>query len=337
MKEKLKQYCDLSYKMNKEKNDDIKSDLNNILLELKQEAMMKFEKESDIKKFLDNVCYFNNYSYNNQLLIYMQNINATYVTSFNKISEMGYKVNKAEEGIKILIPSFLRLVKIKASGNEEIKLYKDLTKEEMKKYRNQFDQEIIFHKDILTHFKIGTVFDISQTNMPITEIKNELDPILENSSADDIINIFIKTIYRDGYKIEFKNIDNGSKGYCNHQNKVITIREGPSNLMKLKVLVHEYAHSLAHYHLENNNKEYQNNRNKYETEAEGIAYVVCKYLGLDTMNYSVNYLYAWSKEKNFVEIDNSLEIIVKESNKIINNFKKMNEKEYDLYDQKTLN
>ena len=48
--------------------------------------------------------------------------------------------------------------------------------------------------------------------------------------------------------------------------------------MRLKVVIHEYAHSLAHKHLLNNHQDYQEHRNKYETEAESIAYVVSKYL-----------------------------------------------------------
>lgn len=57
------------------------------------------------------------------------------------------------------------------------------------------------HDDILAYFKIGTVFDIDQTNMPIHQIQDELNPILEDNQADDIINIFIKAIYMDGYKV----------------------------------------------------------------------------------------------------------------------------------------
>ncbi len=73
--------------------------------------------------------------------------------------------------------------------------------------------------------------------------------------------------------------------------------------MRLKVVVHEYAHMIAHKHLKDNYKEYKDNRNHYESEAEGIAYIVCKYLGLDTRDYSMIYLYSWSKENDFKELD----------------------------------
>lgn len=101
--------------------------------------------------------------------------------------------------------------------------------------------------------------------------------------------------------------------------------------MQMKVLVHEYGHALAHKHLENNNKEYQDHRNKYETEAEAISYVVSRYLGMNTYDYSLAYLYAWSKEKDFQEIDDSFNTIFNYSKKIINNFEKFYDREFGLY------
>ncbi len=122
----------------------------------------------------------------------------------------------------------------------------------------------------------------------------------------------------------------GAKGYCNFDDSTIVVKNNLSNLMRLKVIVHEYAHALAHKHLKDNNMEYQQHREKYETEAESIAYVVSKYLGLDTSNYSQTYLYSWSKNKDFKEIDDSFSTIVNYSRKIINNYNKIVEKELNV-------
>lgn len=336
MKEKLKEYCDLSYKSRRNNEEDTKEELQEILYELRKDMMEKFSGESDIKTFLDNISLLNNYSYNNQILIYLQSPEAKYVTSFFNIKKMGYSVKKGEEGIKILIPSFLRLVKCDYNGVVIIKPVNELTKEERKKYLDSNNKEFVFSRDALTHFKVGTVFDLSQSNMPLEEIEKQLNPILENESADEIIDVFIKAIYKDGYKVAFKDIKTGAKGYCDQENKKLILKNGLGNLMKLKVLIHEYAHALAHGHLKENKKEYIKNRYKYETEAEGVAYSVCKYLGLNTDDYSLNYLYSWSKDKNYKELDNSLETIVKESNKIINNFKSMYQKEFSLYKEKSI-
>ena len=51
--------------------DNIENELKDILLNLKKEAFNKFQGESDIKKFLDNILKFNNYSFNNQVLIWL--------------------------------------------------------------------------------------------------------------------------------------------------------------------------------------------------------------------------------------------------------------------------
>lgn len=265
------------------------------------------------------------------MLIYAQNPKVTYVTSFKNYSKMGYKVNKGAKGIKIFIPNLYNIVKISIDDKSfTTKPFFSLTDEELKKYKDKNDDSVVFFKQKLSGFTLGNVFDASDTTMPMDIINQELNPILEDKKADDIIDTFIKTIYNDGYKVEHKRLDQFTKGYCDHTNKTIVVRDDLNNLMKLKVLIHEYGHALAHKHLENNNKEYQEHRNKYETEAESIAYVVSKYLGMDTSDDSLTYLYAWSKEKDFKEIDDSLCTIVNYSKRIINNFEKHLSKDFEL-------
>lgn len=305
-----------------------------ILLNLKEEAFKKFQSESDIKKFLDNILKFNNYSFNNQILIWLQNPNAEYVSSFKTFSKMGYKINKGTKGIKIFIPNFYNLVKIKVEESKfEIKPYYMLTDDEKKRYRDKNDESISFYKQKLSGFSLGNVFDAKDTRMPMDVINQELNPILNDNKADEIMDIFIKTIYNDGFKVKYKEISSTAKGYCDFEKKEIVVRKGLGSLMQLKVLIHEYAHSLAHKHLENNNRDYREYRNQYETEAESIAYCVSKYLGLNSNDYSLTYLYSWSKDKDFKEIDESFSTIVNYSKRIINNFEKFYNRKFDLYSE----
>ena len=286
--------------------------------------------ESDIKKFLDNIHAFNQYSYNNQMLIFLQNSDASYVTSLKNYNKMGYHVNKDEVGIKILIPCFYTTIKVfNDDGSYTIKSLKQLSDNERKKYYDKNDSSVVFNREKLSYFKVGNVYDISQTNMPIDSINKELNPVLEDQNAGEFINDFIKAIYRDGFKVKYDDISNGAKGYCDHKDKIIVLKNGLGNMMKLKVLIHEYAHALAHKHLEYNHQEYADHRNKYEVEAETIAYVVNRYFGLNTADYSLNYIYSWSKEKDIKEVDDSLQIIVNSSKRIINNFEKMQKKSLD--------
>lgn len=333
--DKIKSISDLSFKAKNEKDGNIKKnlekDIKNILTDLKKQAINSFSSESDLKKFLDNMVNFNNYSLNNQYLIWLQKPDSKYVTSFNAFSKMGYYINKGEKGIKILFPVFLKFIKVNINDSQfEIKPIYLLTEEELKKLKDEEDNTVTFYKEKATYFKVGNVFDISQTTMPFEEIDSSLNPILEDSRADGITDIFIKAIYKDGIKVKYEDIDSGAKGYCDFNNKTIVVKKNLSDLMQLKVIIHEYAHSLAHTHLKDNNKEYQEHREQYESEAEAIAYVVSKYLGLDTKNYSMTYLYSWSKNKDFKELDDSFETISRFSNKIIKNYEAIYDKELNL-------
>lgn len=60
------------------------------------------------------------------------------------------------------------------------------------------------------------------------------------------------------------------------------------------------------------------------------AYSVAKYLGLNTNDYSLTYLYSWSKEKDFKEFDYSFNTIVNYSKRIINNFEKFYNRDLEL-------
>lgn len=321
-----------------EEKKEIEEELKNILIDLKKEAISKFKNESDIKRFLDNIINFNNYSFNNMMLIYAQKPDINYVSSFKKIRDMGYKVNKDAKGIKVFIPNFLTFVKEQVTEYQiDIKPLFMLDKEEKIRYHDKNDNSITLFKQKLTGFSLGNVFDIRDTNMPIEVINNELNPNLYDPRADSLTDVFIKAIYMDGFKVEYQDLKDNVKGYCDHENKKIVLKKNLGNLMQMKVLIHEYAHALAHKHLEDNKKDYLEHRNKYETEAESIAYVVSKYLGMDTSGYSLNYLYSWSKNKDFEEIDDSLETIVNYSKKVINNFEKFYEREFGLYADEKIN
>ena len=99
--DKIKSISDLSFKAKNEKDSNIKEnlekDIKNILTDLKKQAISRFSSESDLKKFLDNMVNFNNYSLNNQYLIWLQKPDSKYVKSFNAFSKMGYYINNGQK------------------------------------------------------------------------------------------------------------------------------------------------------------------------------------------------------------------------------------------------
>ena len=54
-----------------------------------------------------------------------------------------------------------------------------------------------------------------------------------------------------------------------------------------------------------------------EVQAESVAYVVCKYFGLDTSDYSFGYIAGWSSGRETKELKASLETIREASNSMI--------------------
>lgn len=73
------------------------------------------------------------------------------------------------------------------------------------------------------------MFLVLNTNMPMDSINAKLNPTLDDKRASDIMGCFIKTIYNDGFKVEFNDIEESAKGYCDHANKTIVVRKGLIN------------------------------------------------------------------------------------------------------------
>lgn len=98
----------------------------------------------------------------------------------------------------------MTLVKIKKDDTYDIKPLFMLTDAEKKKYKNKDDEDIVFYQQRLTGFSLGNVFDVKDTNIPMDTINRELNPIIEDKRADEIMDCFIKTIYNDGYKVGYR-------------------------------------------------------------------------------------------------------------------------------------
>ena len=110
-KEKFDRMKQIKDELFKDKdNPDLIQELTEINKDLKEDALKMFSEESAIKNFLDNIYVFNNYSYNNQLLIHLQKPDAKFVASFKTYKDLGYSVTKDPDSIKIITPVQLVVV-----------------------------------------------------------------------------------------------------------------------------------------------------------------------------------------------------------------------------------
>lgn len=199
-----------------------------------------------------------------------------------------------------IVAGFNKWKKLKRNvkkGEKSIKILAPL----IKKIKNDEDEE----ESVINGFRIVSVFDVSQTEGE--DLPTLCDELTEEVKEYETLFNKIKSI--TSLPIEFKPLEN-CKGYYSPDENKIAIKEGMSESQTIKTLVHELAHSILH-------KDTKKSRATAEVEAESVAYVVCNQLGIDTSDYSFEYLATWSSGQDVKELKGSLSIIQKTADKII--------------------
>ena len=186
------------------------------------------------KSYLQTMSRFHKYSVNNQMLIYMQNPNATHVASFTSWHDkFGRNVKKGEKGIKIIAPTPYK------KKIEERKLDPDTKLPMLDDNGNEIMQE---REITIPYFRVVSVFDVSQTaGRPLPQLASDLTGDVQNYEA------FVEAIRRSStVPITFEPIERGADGYFSLDEQKIVIREGMSEAQTVSALLHEMAHSKLH-------------------------------------------------------------------------------------------
>lgn len=254
---------------------------------------------SRYREYLSAMNKFHSYSYNNSLLIMMQNPNASYVAGYKTWQTLERHVKKGEKGITILAPCPYKATK-----------YVDVVDTETGQVRRDSMGNPIKEEKEITYasFKAISIFDISQTEgKPLPELTKELQGEIPDYK------ILMDSIHEVApVPIRFEAWDKSKKGHYNLAEKEIVIKSGMSELQTIKTAIHETAHSILH-----KDKEHMKDSATMEVEAESVAFVVCQHLGLDTSDYSFGYLAGWSSDKELPELKSSLQTIQKTSHDMI--------------------
>lgn len=169
VKNKFDRFKEIKKELLDNKNDEkLNQELFDIVKDLKELSLKTFSKESDFKKFLDNIGKFNNYSFNNQLLIALQKPDSKFVASFKTYKDLGYSVKSNPDSIKIIIPK--EVVLVLDNRTNEIRYFNQLNEEEKQIYKDKNNNDIVYYSKKLVSFSLGTVFDITDSTMPYNEI-----------------------------------------------------------------------------------------------------------------------------------------------------------------------
>ena len=258
-------------------------------------------------QYLQTMSRFHHYSVNNQVLIHMQKPDATLVAGFNKWkNQFGRNVIKGEHGIKIIAPTpFKKKI-------EQEKLDPDTQLPML-----DADGKIITEEKTIQipMYKPVTVFDVSQTEgRPLPQLAHDLSGNVAN------YDVFMEALRRSSpVPISIEVMGGGMDGYFDLEHQDIAIRKGMSEVQTVSAVIHEMAHALLHNRTKDTEeKTPELSRSTEEVQAESISYAVCAYYGIATGDNSFGYIASWSKDKTLPELRESLEVISKTADGLIN-------------------
>jgi hypothetical protein len=208
--------------------------------------------------YLNAMSRFHNYSFGNVLEIARQSPSATKVAGLYAWNQLGRKVKKGERGIRILAP----IIGIKRKKDEDAE--KDITKPNTR---------------VLVGFRNAYVFDVSQTEGAELPVMREV----YGDVGENYVRL-VSFIERQGIELVFT--ENIAPALGMSFGGRIAILPGQSKAETFSTLVHELAHERLH------KAERRTTTTKVvrETEAEAIAFVVGKAVGLEAGSASADYI-----------------------------------------------
>ena len=285
---------------------DTKNAIKEISEKLEQGVKDVFTSEK-FAQYLKTMSRFHKYSTRNTMLIFLQKPDAQLCCGYRKWeTEFGRHVKKGERGIKIFAPTPFTI------KEERQKLDPD-TKMPVIGDDGLPETEEIERK--IARFKVISVFDVSQTDgKPL--------PSLEEDISGDVANY---SLFMDALReasplpIAFEPLPPEKDGQC-IMGKKIAIREGMSEIQTVCAVLHEITHARLHdieaQRLLDENAKPKDRRTE-ELEAEGVAFTVCAYYGIETGANSFGYIASWAKSRELKELNASLDTIRKAAGELI--------------------
>lgn len=229
----------------------------------------------DMADYLAFASRFYNYSTNNSILIYKQNPDASFCGSFQKFQELGYSVKKGEKAIKIFVPT--PATYYRENADADWKRMADATAAEKAKIKSgEYESRQI------RRFKVGNVFDISQTTCPIEDYPKIFRDFGYSSDLHgklfDAIAAYSQDVLHCPVNIEqIKELT--LRGFYRPYDNSITISDRLQDTQKLSVLTHELGHAILH-NADQRSTNMKTNA-QMELEADAVSIMLQNYVGVE--------------------------------------------------------
>lgn len=309
-----------------------------------KENVVRMQNSAEFRNFLIAMSRFHRYSWNNQMLIWLQKPDATRVGGFNTWRDLGRYVKKGEAGLAILAPlgptaavtwhratdDVVYAIKRGEKGWDIYDNNENLVKGDFPSYsaaaRRLKEMGFVEHRQTLSvnNFKVVHVFDLSQTDgKPLPSII----PELTTATNPELWEGLMALCQADNVTVSFdpeegKKVAKTAGGFLRRPD-FIWVRPENSPAKQLNVLLHEYSHynTAEVWHIP---------RQDAETIAECCAVVTGAYYGFDTGVISFPYVAIWAKDEK--TLYNNMKSIQEVSEKIID---RIEERKTKLFPQVT--
>jgi antirestriction protein ArdC len=227
-------------------------------------------KSQSLLRYLAFMARFHQYSFGNCLLIALQRPEATLVAGFQRWKQLGRTVRRNERGIALLAPMIGRRQPMDSESEDD-------SSAETAAHTSRSGSTI-------RGFRIVYVFDVSQTE------GRELASFAQLSGdPGDHIPKLEQLIAARGIQLEYvTSVLQGANGASFGGRIQICLQLPPPQ--QFSTLVHELAHELLHHGPQRE----QLSKAVRETEAESVAYVVCRAIGLECSTRAADYIQLWS-------------------------------------------
>lgn len=214
-------------------------------------------KSETLTAYLAAMACFHNYSFGNILSIARYRPDATHVAGIRTWNELGRFVIKGQKGIPILAP----LIGHKRQPDEQIKDSEEKPKPFVLGFRRVF------------------VFDVTQT-----EGADLPEPARVSGEVGYHRARLFEYVEQQGIILEFNERIAPAQG-ASYGGKIVLL-PGQSEAEEFATLVHEVAHELLH----REERRTMTTKTVRETEAEAIAFIVSRAVGLNTGSASADYI-----------------------------------------------
>jgi antirestriction protein ArdC len=228
-------------------------------------AVQTIASSDDWQRFLDFARTLHTYSAGNRMWLFQQAMmrgwdDLDHVAGFRTWLSLDRHVRKGEHGLQVLAP-----VRVKVTDDDG-------------------------EHWMVRGFKVEHVFAARQTDGD-GEIPEPIRPtLLAGAGPEGAWDALSQLVKAEGFAIKRAPLvpANGTTSFCT---RTVTVADRLDDAAAVKTLAHELAHVRLH---SDPLLDYHANRGRCEVEAESVAFLICRELGLETDAYSFPYVATWA-------------------------------------------